>query len=306
MVTHPAPPQTRTCAMHAYGSSSSAAAAPGAVHWAAVVRVGARNVSPLFPASGCSARRRLPSRGSRGPPFPTCVGTLRRDDCPLSRSGRFACRSRPDPWRACMVRGLPHGLGTAGNAPRSPPGLVVPRSPPPGLASRRPVALPRSRVPPVQTCPALRPRWGPAHAPSRAQDCGLPVRANRRLTTTLPIAGLPHAAGLLAPPGFVRPLTGRHAGALLPCWRSFRQVGLAPHRAHPLGNTNQFRGFSPIPKVSGFPWREHAVARARCPAWKSFVPTKTRRCSWAQPSLRTPCRMMPLGASWSASMTWAR
>src|SRR5712692_9231176 len=27
MVTHPAPPQTRTCAMHAYGSSSKAAAA---------------------------------------------------------------------------------------------------------------------------------------------------------------------------------------------------------------------------------------------------------------------------------------
>jgi hypothetical protein len=263
MVTHPAPPQTRTCAMHAYGSSSRAAAAPGAVHWAAVVRGGERNVSPLSPASGCSARRRLPSRGSLGPPFPTFVGTRRRSDCPLSLSGRFACRSLPDTWRAFRVRGLPHGRGTSGNAPRIPPGRVVTRSPPPGLSSRRPVALPRSRVPPVQTCPALRPRGCPAHSPSRAQDCGLPVRANRRLTTTLPIAGLPHAAGLLAPPGFVRPLTGRHAGSLLPCWRSLSQVGLAPHSAHPLGNTNQFRGFSPIPKVSGVPWREHAVVRRR-------------------------------------------
>ena len=129
MVTHPAPPQTRTCAMHAYGSSSRAAAAPGAVHWAAVVRVGERNVSPLSPASGCSARRRLPSRGSLGPPFPTFVGTRRRSDCPLSLSGRFACRSLPDTWRAFRVRGLPHGRGTSGNAPRIPPGRVVTRSP---------------------------------------------------------------------------------------------------------------------------------------------------------------------------------
>ena len=261
MVTHPAPPQTRTCAIHAYGSSSRAAAAPGAVHWSAVVRVGELNVSPLSPASGCSARRRLPSRGSLGPHFPTFVGTLRRYDCPLSLSGRFACRSLPDTLRAFMVRGLPHGLGTSGKAPRIPPGLLVTRSPPPGISSRRQVALPSSRVPPVKTCPALRPRWCPAHSPSRAQDCGLPVRANRRLTTTIPISGLHHAACLLATPGFVRPLTGRHAGSLLTCWLSFSQVGLEPHSSHPLGNTNQFRGFSPIPKVSGFPWREHAVVR---------------------------------------------
>src|SRR5438445_640086 len=40
MVTHPAPPQTRTCAMHAYGSSSRAATAllqsPG-VLWSGLV-----------------------------------------------------------------------------------------------------------------------------------------------------------------------------------------------------------------------------------------------------------------------------
>jgi len=81
MVAHPAPPQTRTCAMHASGSSSRAAAAPGAVHWPAVVRVRELKVSPLSPASGCSARRRLPSRGSLGPQFPTFPGTMRRYDC---------------------------------------------------------------------------------------------------------------------------------------------------------------------------------------------------------------------------------
>ena len=81
MVAHPAPPQTRTCAMHASGSSSRAAAAPGAVHWPAVVRVRELKVSPLSPASGCSARRRLPSRGSLGPQFPTFPSTMRRYDC---------------------------------------------------------------------------------------------------------------------------------------------------------------------------------------------------------------------------------
>src|SRR5712691_8812088 len=60
--------------------------------------------------------------------------------------------------------------------------------------------------------------------------------------------------------GAITPLTGRHAGSLLTCWLDFNQVGLAL-RAHPLGNINQFHGFSPTPKVSGLPWREQAVVR---------------------------------------------
>src|SRR5712691_13381843 len=49
------------------------------------------------------------------------------------------------------------------------------------LSSRRQGALPRSHVPPLETCPALRPRWCPAHSPQRTQDCCLPVTGNRRL-----------------------------------------------------------------------------------------------------------------------------
>src|SRR5882672_1101087 len=80
---------------------------PAAVPWCPVVRVGELYVSPLCPTSGCSARRRLPSRGSLGPHFPTFIGTMRRYDCPLSLSGRFASRSLPDTLRAFIVRGLP-------------------------------------------------------------------------------------------------------------------------------------------------------------------------------------------------------
>src|SRR6266446_5704976 len=132
MVTHPAPPQTRTCAMHASGSSSRAAAAPGAVHWPAVVRGGELYVSPLSPASGCSARRRLPSRGSLGPHFPTFTGTMRRYDCHLHVSGSFTCRSFPDTLPASVVRGVPYGL-MARRKLQVTPGPLVTRSPSPGM-----------------------------------------------------------------------------------------------------------------------------------------------------------------------------
>ena len=87
------------------------------------------------------------------------------------------------------------------------------------------------------------------------------AHANRRLPTTLHISELHHAASLLATPGFVRPLAGRHAGSLLTGWLDVRQGGLAPQRSHLLGNNNQFHRISPTPKVSGLPWREQAVVR---------------------------------------------
>ena len=145
----------------------------------------------------------------------------------VSLSGRFACRSLPDTLRASGVRGLPAGLVAWSKPPHSARafGHPVPRS---GIRTRREVALPRSRVPPLKTCPALRPRWCPAHSPKRTPDCCLPVTGNRRLPTTIPLSGLHHAACLLATPGSVRPLTGRHAGSLLTGWLGVDQVGFEP------------------------------------------------------------------------------
>ena len=144
----------------------------------------------------------------------------------------------PDTLPASRVRGVPHGLVTRGKPPGHARafGHPVPHS---GYGTRRQVALPRSRVPPVKTCPALRPRWCPAYSPYRTQDCCLPALAHRRLSppylvrdillsTTIHISGLNHAACLLALPGSVRPLTGRHAGSLLTGWLGFDQVGLEP------------------------------------------------------------------------------
>ena len=67
-------------------------------------------------------------------------------------------------------------------------GHPVPHS---GYRTRRQVALPRSRVPPVKTCPALRPRWCPAHSPKRTQDCCLPVTGNRRRSPRYALEGEP-------------------------------------------------------------------------------------------------------------------
>ena len=102
---------------------------PHAVPWRAVVRVGELKVSSLSPASGCSARRRLPSRGSLGPHFPTFTGTMRRYDCHLPISGLFACRSHPDTLRAPLVCGLPHGLVTWEEPPGPRQGLWSPGPP---------------------------------------------------------------------------------------------------------------------------------------------------------------------------------
>src|SRR5713101_4092815 len=51
-----------------------------------------------------SARRRLPSRGSLGPHFPTFIGTMRRYDCHLPVSGASLVARLPDtlPASACL------------------------------------------------------------------------------------------------------------------------------------------------------------------------------------------------------------
>ena len=138
----------------------------------------------------------------------------------LPISGRFACRSLPDTlpasvrsWCPLRARGRVEAPGHARAF-----GHPVPQS---GNVTRRQVALPSSRATPMNACPALRPRWCPAHSPWRTQDCCLPVHwkpsafpsiplEDILLSTTIHISGLNHAAYLLAPSSFVLPLLGVH------------------------------------------------------------------------------------------------
>ena len=142
---------------------------------------------PAFPPAACAARRRLPARGSPGPRVPTFRGPRRRDDGHPAPLGplRVALAARVPCWRPSFVVSV-SGSWPGGSPPRPRQGSGVSRRPRPAPVPRRPVALPRSRVPPVLTGPALRPRWCPPHSPSRVPDGGLPRPATRRLAPRCP------------------------------------------------------------------------------------------------------------------------
>lgn len=138
----------------------------------------------------------------------------------LPISKHFACRSCPDTLPASVRSWCPRRARDRVEAPRPRQGLWSP-GPQSGSVTRRQAALPSSRATPMDACPALRPRWCPAHSPKRTQDCCLPVSGNRRLSphttlrvillsTTIHISGLNHAAYILAPSSFVRPLLDVH------------------------------------------------------------------------------------------------
>ena len=219
---------------------------PHAVPWRAVVRVGELEVSPLSPASGCSARRRLPSRGSLGPRFPTFPGTMRRYDCHLPISGGFACRSPPR-YLACFASFVLSVTGSChGGSNHATPGLLVTRSPIPGIQQGERWLSQVPELPLWLHAPLSDPGGvlNPCHIASRTaafrrlQTVGFPLRTTGRdilMSTTIPISGLNHAACVLATPGFVRPLTGRHAGSLLTGWLGVSQVGLEPYWLAPTG-----------------------------------------------------------------------
>jgi len=157
----------------------------------------------------------------------------------LPVSGCFACRSPPR-YLACFRVFVVSPKGSwPGRKPPVTPGLLVTQSPTPGIEQGDRWL---SQVPEF-------PLW--LHAPlsdpggvldtrhiasrtaafRRLQTVGFPLDDLLRdilLSTTIHISGLNHAACVLATPGFIRPLTGRHAGSLLTGWLGVSQVGLEP------------------------------------------------------------------------------
>jgi hypothetical protein len=196
--------------------------------------------------------------------------------------GRFAFGSLPVPWvDALLFVSLPASAGvgsSAGGVAQQLPGCWLRRSPvfrP--LLPRRREALPSSRVTPLNTCPALRPRWCPTRLPWREQDCSLPAHAHRRLwvrlpglvlrSTTIPFSRLNNAACVLASPLLrTAPFGSRPSVRLLAWWLAFGQVGLE-FASHPLGNIDKFQELSAPFSHPGF-----ISARACCGWAISFYP----------------------------------
>jgi hypothetical protein len=158
------------------------------------------------------------------------------------------------------VRGVPLGL-VVWSKPPDPArafGHPVPQS---GSMTRRHVALPSTRATPVDACPALRPRWCPAHSPSRTQDCCLPATGNRRLSSPYCFERYPYYPRLYSFRGSItRPASSFHPASyahcwvctwmsFLTCWLGVGQVGLEPTPVltHWV-TTTHFMGFRPIPR----------------------------------------------------------
>jgi hypothetical protein len=164
VVTHPSPPQTRTCTMNAYGSSYRAAAAlsqsPGVLLSGLVISLSV----PLSPARGALSGGRLPSCESLGPHFSTFLGTMAATTATSPSQGAPLVARHPDPLCASLVRSFPAGLVTWSKRPDHARvcGHPVPAS---GFSTRKQVALPSSRATPMHVYPALRPWWCPAHLP---------------------------------------------------------------------------------------------------------------------------------------------
>jgi len=212
MVTHPAPPQTRTCAMHACGSSGRASAPP--LHrpvgvWGHAWR--ARSLSRVSDPLERSARRRLSSRGSLGPHFPPFTGRMRRYDCPLTILGVCACRSVPNPLRAALRWWSPRRARCLVEAPTHRQGLWSP-GPPLRVGHKEPAGaptfpsspcadMPRSQTPVVSwalaiTPPGLLPssHWTPS-ASHHVPLCGAPSRGLSPRDTRLRTAPCGEARG---------------------------------------------------------------------------------------------------------------
>ena len=209
--------------------------------------------------------------GRGSPPSPVLCAA-KTTPCP-SRVASLIARF-PIPRLLHGVRGVLIGLVACVKLPGHARAFGRP-VPPSGSCARRQVVLPRSRATPVKPCPALRPRWCPAHchtAPRpaafrRLQTVGLyrDTAAAILLSTTLPIRGsITRPASSLTPASYAHCWAGTWR-SLLTCWLGVRQVGLEPEGSHPLGTNNQFHRISPTPKVSGLPWREHAMVRCGSP-----------------------------------------
>jgi hypothetical protein len=196
---------------------------------------------------------------------------MRREDYLLPISGRFACRSRPDTAPASRRSWCPHRARGLGEAPRSRQGLWSPGPPVRELCTETGASptfpsypcrdMPRSQTP-VVSCALAIPHPGrlPSGAGKPSAFTARPLRLSCcpqlyifRGSITRPTSSLP-------PASYAHCWAGTWS-SLLTCWLGVSQVGLEPEGSHPLGNTNQFHRISPTPKVSGLPWREHALVR---------------------------------------------
>ena len=193
-----------------------------------------------------SSSRCAPSRGSRGPHFPTFPGTLLRSDCSPVRRGTLRLSLAPRDLVCCRAFVFSLAGAWAGGSCPTTPGPVVARSPirdvdkatggSPTFPRHPCERMPCAQTPVVSSALALsRPGLLPSGHWKPSALLLVTTWRSILLSTTILIAGLNHTACLLATPGSVPPLAETHAGSLLTGWRGFSQVGLEPYWLAPTG-----------------------------------------------------------------------
>ena len=197
MVTHPAPPQTRTCAINAYGSSGKACCYPQQCRRSLVSRLVSSESLSCVSLLHALPDGAFPPVGRLGLTSPLSPVLCAATTAAVSLSGRRTCRSLPDPLPASVVRGLPDGLVAGRKLPYT-PGPLVTRSPTPGM---QPGARRLSQVPEFPLCrhaPLSDPGGVPRtrhSAPRTAafqslQTVGFPQRYPFRGSITRPVSSL--------------------------------------------------------------------------------------------------------------------
>jgi len=136
------------------------------------------------------------------------------------------------------------------------------------------VALPSSRVAPVNACPDLRPRWCPGPM-AMAVPGLLPCAHCKASAFTSPLTGGGYPSdhnytyfgaqwrGLH--PCSIRLRTNHYWNArgfrYWPAGSALTRWDLEPSAPHPLGNINEFPEASSFPDVSGLSWHEQRFVR---------------------------------------------
>ena len=239
------PPQTRTCAMHAYGSSGRAPAAlpqSTGLPWSGGVSATAL---PCLPPADALPDVAFPSVGRLGLTSPPATVLCNATTASWPSRGPSLVARSPIPCVLPLF--VVSRMGSPpGGSPRTTPGPLVTRSPLPGIAhgdrwlSHVPELPLWTHAPLSDPGGVLDTRHNASRTAAfrRLQTVGFPLCTAWRailLSTTIHISGLNHAACLLATPGFVRPLAGRHAGSLLTGWLDCSQGGLEPYWLAPTG-----------------------------------------------------------------------
>src|SRR5215510_11664045 len=121
--------------------------------------------------------------------------------------------------------------------------------------------MPRTQTP-VVSCALAIPHPGllPSCACKPSAFAAIPLRLSCCPRLYIFRGSITRPASSLPPASYAHCWAGTRS-SLLTCWLGVSQVGLVLIRTHPLGNNNHFHEITLNSKVSGLPWREHALVR---------------------------------------------